>query len=142
MTIYTLSGIWQHVGWSSILYIAVLSSIDPQLHEAATIDGASRLQRIWFINIPALMPMVMLRLIMSVGGILNVGFEKAYLLQTPLNLDKSQIISTYMYEVSLGSIIQDYSYGTAVGLFNNVINVILMISANWLAKKAKQETIW
>lgn len=88
------------------------------------------------------MPMVMLRLIMSVGGILNVGFEKAYLLQTPLNLDKSQIISTYMYEVSLGSIIQDYSYGTAVGLFNNVINVILMISANWLAKKAKQETIW
>jgi putative aldouronate transport system permease protein len=138
--IYVLSGIWQNTGWNAIIYLAALSSVDPQLHEAATIDGANRLERIWHINIPSIMPTVTILLIMSVGSIASVGFEKAYLLQNPLNLETSEIISTFVYK--RGLIDANYSYSTAVGLFNNVINIIMLLLANFVAGKVSETSLF
>lgn len=138
--IYVLSGIWQSTGWNAIIYLAALSGVDTQLHEAATIDGATRLQRIWHINIPSIMPTVMILLIMSVGSIASIGFEKAYLLQNPLNMDTSEIISTFVYK--RGLLDANYSYSTAVGLFNNVINIILLVLANFIADKASGTSLF
>jgi len=139
--VYVLSGMWQGLGWWSINYVAALTSIDPTLYEAADIDGASRLRKIWHINIPGLLPMISITLILNLGNILNVGFEKVLLMQTDLNYASSNIISTYVYEKTLGSIVKRYSYGTAIGLFNNVISLILLLGANFTAKKLGGETI-
>ncbi|MBP3637370.1 MAG: sugar ABC transporter permease [Clostridia bacterium] len=130
---YVGSGIWQSMGWNSIIYIAALSSVDTQLYDAAKIDGANRWQRVVHIEFPVLVPTIMILLIMNMGGILNVGFDKVYLMQNTLNLKASQVISTYVYDVGVKS--SQFSFGTAVGLFTNVVNFIFLLSANWVSKK-------
>lgn len=142
LPVYLISGLWQGVGWWSIIYVGTLASVDPSLHEAATIDGASRMQRIRHINLPALYPIITIMFIMSIGSLLSVGFEKTYLLQTPLNLPSSNIIATYVYEVSLKNTFKDYSFGTAIGLFNTAVNLVLIIISNFIAKKSGGESLW
>ncbi|ATC62478.1 ABC transporter permease [Lactococcus raffinolactis] len=131
--LYIFSGIWQGIGWSSILYTATLANVPPELIEASEIDGANILQRIWHIDLPALKPVMTISFILAAGGIMSIGYEKAYLLQTTMNLPSSEIIATYVYKVGLQS--GDYSYSTAVGLFNSVINLILLVSVNQIIKK-------
>ena len=133
--LYVWSGIWQNTGYSSILYIAALTSIDPALHEAATIDGAGRWQRILHIDLPGILPTINLQLIFALGGIMNVGFEKVLLLQNDLNLGYSEVISTYSYKVGLASAIPQFSYSAAIGLFNTIINFILLVLTNKFSKK-------
>lgn len=132
--IYIISGIWQDAGWGTIIYMATLSTVDMALYEAAKIDGASLFQRIWNIDLPALTPMIIMQLIMSAGGIMNVGFEKVMLLQTDLNKATSDVIAVYVYEQ--GIVNAKYSYSTAVGLFNTAINIVLLIVVNTISKKA------
>ncbi|MGU8019933.1 ABC transporter permease [Streptococcus suis] len=131
--LYILSGIWQGVGWASTLYTATLVNVDPALIEAAKLDGANIFQRIWHIDLPALKPVMVIQFILAAGGIMNVGYEKAFLMQTSLNLTSSEIISTYVYKIGLVS--GDYSYSTAVGLFNALINIILLIAVNKIVKR-------
>lgn len=132
-TIYIASGIWQGMGWSSIIYIAALSGVDLQLHEAAQIDGATRFQRVIHINLPCILPTAVMLFILSCGQIMTVGYEKIYLMQNALNLSVSEVISTYVYKTGLLKV--QYSYTTAIGLFNNVINVILLLIVNQIARK-------
>ena len=132
-TIYIASGIWQDAGWGCIIYLATLSNIDMTLYEAAKVDGASVFQRILNIDIPALLPMAILNLIMSAGSLMNIGFEKAWLLQTDLNKATSDVIAVYVYQQGIEN--AKYSYSTAVGLFNTVINLILLIVVNKIASK-------
>ncbi|HEP1782262.1 TPA: sugar ABC transporter permease [Streptococcus suis] len=131
--LYILSGIWQGMGWASTLYTATLVNVDPALIEAAKLDGANIFQRIWHIDLPALKPVMVIQFILAAGGIMNVGYEKAFLMQTSLNLTSSEIISTYVYKIGLVS--GDYSYSTAVGLFNALINIILLIAVNKTVKR-------
>lgn len=131
--LYIFSGIWQGMGWASTLYTATLVNVDTSLVEAAKLDGANIFQRIWHIDIPTLKPIMVIQFILAAGGIMSVGYEKAYLMQTSLNLTSSEIIATYVYKVGLVS--GDYSYSTAVGLFNTVINVILLVAVNKLVSK-------
>ncbi|HEY8362826.1 MAG TPA: ABC transporter permease subunit [Tissierellaceae bacterium] len=139
-SIYVWSGIWQSMGFNSIIYIAALASIDPSLHEAAIVDGASQLQRIWYIDIPGIMPTATIMLILSMGQIMNVGFEKIYLMQNPLNMSTSDVISTYVYR--LGLVNAQYSFSAAVGLFNSVVNLILLVSVNQFARKFGETSLW
>ncbi|MFZ2538537.1 MAG: ABC transporter permease subunit [Oscillospiraceae bacterium] len=138
--IYVWSGVWQSAGWGSVIYFAALSGISPELHEAATVDGASKLQRIRHIDIPGILPTATVLLILSCGSILSVGFEKAFLLQNPLNLPVSEIISTYVY--SMGLVHNDMSFSSAIGLFNSVINAILLISVNAISRKVSDNSLW
>jgi putative aldouronate transport system permease protein len=138
--ITVISGIWQGMGWSAIIYLAALSGVDPQLHEAATIDGASRLQRIWHINFPAIKPTIVILLIMSIGRIASVGFEKVFLLQTPLNLETSEVISTYVYK--RGLLNASYSFSAAVSFFNNIVNITLLLLANFTARKFSETSLF
>lgn len=138
--LYVWSGIWQNTGWGSVIYIATLASVSPELHEAATVDGASKLQRIWHIDIPALLPTAIILLIMNVGSIMSIGFEKVLLMQNDINLGASEIISTYTYK--LGLLNAQYSYSTAIGLFNNIINFILLISVNKISAKVNGTSLW
>lgn len=133
-TIYVASGIWQDAGWGCIIYLATLANVDPGLYEAAKVDGASVFQRIWHIDLPALLPMAILNLIMAVGGLMNVGFEKVWLLQTDLNKAASDVIAVYVYEQGIQN--AKYSYSTAVGLFNTVVNIALLLIVNKIASKA------
>lgn len=132
-SMYVWSGVWQHAGWNAIIYIAALTSIDPQLHEAAQIDGATRLQRIWHVNIPGILPTVIIMFIMEIGRVMNLGFEKIYLMQNQMNIETSQVISTFVYET--GMLDMDYGFSTAVDIFNNVINIILLLTFNQLARR-------
>jgi len=131
--VYIWSGIWQNTGYSAIIYISALVSVDPNLHEAAIIDGATLWQRVWFIDLATIRPIIIIMLILSMGGILGTNFEKAYLLQNPLNTETSEVISTYVYKVGLASTRPDYSFGTAIGLFQNVVGVILVLTVNKIA---------
>lgn len=131
--IYVWSDVWQHVGWDSIIYLAALTGIDPTYYEAATMDGAGKFKKILHIDIPLLLPTAMIMLILRMGGLLNIGFEKAFLLQNTMNLAGSEIISTYVYKIGMQSM--QYSLSTAIGLFNTLINLILLIGANWFSKK-------
>lgn len=135
-SIYIWSGVWQGAGWASIIYVAALANVDPQLHEAATLDGASLLQRIWHIDLPTLKPVMAVLFILAAGGIMGIGFEKAYLLQTSMNIPSSEIIATYVYKQGL--LAGDYSFATAVGLFNAVVNVILLVFVNQVVKKLNE----
>ena len=137
-TIYIASGIWQDAGWGIIIYMATLANIDTSLYEAAKVDGASLFQRIRHIDIPGLTSIMVLNLIMSAGSLMNVGFEKVWLLQTDLNKATSDVISVYVYQQGIEN--AKYSYSTAVGLFNTVINIILLIIVNKLAGKISDET--
>src|SRR5690606_39044744 len=132
-TIFVLSGEWQNLGWGAIIYLAALAGIDPQLHEAAKVDGASRWQRIWHINLPGILPTIVILLILNMGNFMSVGFEKILLMQNPLNLEASQVIQTYVYDIGLLN--GQFSYSTAVGLFNSVINFIILIVFNRLARR-------
>lgn len=138
--VYVWSGVWQSMGWSSIIYLAALSGVSPELHEAAIIDGANKLQRIWHIDIPTIMPTMVILLVMNFGSVMNVGYEKAFLLQNSLNINTSEIISTYTYKIGLQQ--AQYSYSTAIGLFNNVINLVLLVSVNKLAKVLSGSSLW
>lgn len=132
--LYVWSGIWQGIGWGTIIYIAALAGVDPTLHEAAEIDGATRWKRIRHIDLPALLPTASITLILNFGSIMNVGFEKSFLMQNNLNLRTSEVISTYIYKVGLASGSNDYSYSSAIGLFNSVINCILLVTVNSISK--------
>lgn len=131
--IYVVSDIWQSMGWNSIVFLAALSGIDTSLTEAAMVDGASRMQRIWHINLPCILPTVMIMFILNSGKVMSVGYEKAYLMQNALNLSHSEIISTYVYKVGL--INTQYSFSAAVGLFNSICNVAMMVLVNFISKR-------
>lgn len=138
--LYVWSAIWQTTGWSSIIYIAALSGVSPELHEAAIADGASKLQRIIYIDIPMLIPTAVILLILNCGNIMNLGFEKVYLMQTAPNLSTSEVISTYVYKIGLQG--QQYSYASAIGLFNNIINFTILILVNQIAGKTTENSLW
>jgi putative aldouronate transport system permease protein len=135
-SIFVWSGVWQFSGYGAVIYLAALAGIDPQLHEAARIDGASRLQKIRHIDLPGIMPVILVILILNVGSLLAVGFEKVFLLQNPLNLSTSEVISTYVYKTGLLN--ANYSFATAVGLFNSVVNMILLVIVNTAAKRTSE----
>ena len=138
--VYVLSGIWQGMGWSSIIYFATLSGVDKALIEAADIDGATRLQKIRYINIPVLLPTILILLILQCGNLLSVGYEKVYLLQNATNLSASEVISTYVYKTGLTQ--SDFSFATAVGLFNSVINTVILVCANTISKVTARTSLF
>lgn len=138
--IYVWSGVLQNIGWGSIMYISVLTSVDPTLHEAATVDGATRFQRLLHIDLPAIVPTMVIMLIMRAGEIMDLGFEKAFLLQKNINLDYSEIIATYVYKIGIQG--GQFSYSSAIGLFNNVINMVLLVVVNKIAKKVSDVSLW
>ncbi|SFP93942.1 carbohydrate ABC transporter membrane protein 1, CUT1 family [Butyrivibrio proteoclasticus] len=133
LPLYVLTGVWQSMGWNSIIFIAALSSVDTQLYDACKVDGANRWQTMLNIDIPALIPTIMILLILNMGGILNVGFDKIFLMQNSTNLGVSQVISTYVYDVGVKS--SQFSFGTAVGLFNTVVNFICLVITNWVSRR-------
>lgn len=139
--IYVWSEVWQHVGWNAIIYLAALASVDQELYEAADIDGASRIRQMIHIDLPSILPTFIILFILNVGSIMSLGYEKILLMQNDLNLSASEIISTYSYKVALQSG-TDYSYGTAIGLFNSVINLILITTVNFLSKKLTENSLW
>lgn len=140
---YVWSDVWQNFGWNSIIYTAALASVDPSYHEAAQIDGASRFKRVLHVDIPTILPTIITMLILRMGTIMTIGFEKVYLMQNALNLSASQIISTYVYQVSMSSSGNgDFAYGTAIGLFNNVIEFILVLIVNKISKKVSETSLW
>lgn len=138
--VYVWSHVWQHMGWDSILYIAALTAIDPQLHEAAIVDGATKFQRIRYIDLPGIVPTIVIMLILNAGSIMNVGFEKAYLMQNNFNLGTSEILATYIYKVGL--INNQYSLSTAVGLVNSVVNFMMLIVVNSISKRLTESSLW
>jgi putative aldouronate transport system permease protein len=138
--LYVWSDVWQHAGWDSIIYIAALSGIDPSLYEAATVDGATKMQKIKYIDIPMLIPTAVIMLILRMGGLLSLGFEKVYLMQNDLNLVSSEVISTYVYKI--GVINTQYSYSAAINLFSTIVNFILLISVNKISKKISKNSLW
>lgn len=139
--LYVWSGIWQSVGWSSIVYVAALSGVDSSLYEAAAIDGAGRFKQVLHIDLPAILPTAILLLIMNAGSIMNVGFEKVFLFQNDLNLRTSEIISTYVYKIGLTGQ-NDLGYATAIGLFNSVVNFILIVIVNTISSRVSQQSLW
>ena len=140
--LYVWSGVWQGVGFGAIIYLAALSNVDPQLHEAATIDGAHVLQRIWHIDLPTIVPMVTIMLILNMGSILGVGYEKVLAMQNQNNLSMSEVISTYSYKVSLAASMPDFSYGTTIGLFQSVVGLFLIMATNKAANKLTGNGFW
>ena len=139
-SLYVWSGLWQGAGYSSIMYIAALAGVDPQLQEAAIIDGASKMQRIWHVDLPEIRPTIVTCLIFSCAGAIAIGFDKVYLMQNPVNMQSSEIISTFVYK--RGLINFQYSYATAVGLFNSVCNLVLIVLANMFSKKVNETSLW
>lgn len=140
--LYVWSGVWQNMGWSSIIYLAALSAVDTELHEAAQIDGASRFKRVIHVDLPAIMPTAIILLIMNTGNIMSIGFEKAYLMQNNLNKSTSEIISTYVYYIGMTSGTGDFSYATAINLFNSVINLALLVIVNTISRKVTETSLW
>ncbi len=138
--VYTISGIWQNCGWDAIIYLAALSSIDPTLYEAAVIDGANRWHRIWYIDLPSILPTMTILLILSSGGFLSVGFDKVFLMQTDATLSVSEIISTYTYK--MGLVNSQYSFSTAVSLLNTLVNFIILATVNFVAGKVSETSLW
>lgn len=141
-TVYVFSGVWQNAGWGTIIYLAALAGIDPTLHEAAIVDGASKLQRTFHIDVPGIIPTAVILMILNMGRLMNVGFEKVFLMQNPLNLQASEIIQTYVYKIGIAASLPQYSYGGAIGLFNSVINFILIVSVNAIARRMGETSLW
>lgn len=139
-TIYVLSGLWQNLGWNTILYISALAAISMEEIEAARIDGASRFQVIWYINLPGIIPTIIITFLMRVGGLLSLGYSKILLLQNDMNLEKSTVISTYVYNIGILS--GKYSYSAAIGLFNNIVNIIVLLIVNQITKKASDTSLF
>ena len=140
--VYVWSGVWQHVGFACIIYLAALTSIDPTLHEAAIVDGASLLQRIRDIDLPGIIPAAIILLILDLGSILSTGFEKVLLMQNPINLQVSEVVDTYVYRVGLASPLPQFSYAAAIGLFQSVIALILIVLVNQLARRIDDASLW
>lgn len=138
--IYVISGIWQGLGWNAIIYVAALASVDPALHESAMIDGASRLQRILHINLPCILPTVIIMLILQTGSLLNVGFEKVFLLSNDAVLETSEVISTYTYRIGIAG--AQFSQSAAIGLFNSVVQFIMLVIVNTLARRLSETSLW
>jgi putative aldouronate transport system permease protein len=141
-SVYVWSGIWQTYGYSSIIYMAALSGIDPELHEAAIVDGAVITQRIVHIDLPGIMPTAIILLILSTGLVMEIGFEKAYLMQNPLNLRVSEVIDTYVYKIGLTGAIPQFSYASAIGLFKSVVGLLLLVAVNKIAKHTSESSLW
>ncbi|WP_206673675.1 ABC transporter permease [Pseudactinotalea terrae] len=139
---YVWSGAWQTLGYSAIIYLAALAGIDPELHEAAKVDGASIVRRIWHIDVPGIMPVMITLLILNMGSMLSVGFEKVLLMQNALNLSVSEVIDTYSYRVAFASSIPQYSYASAIGLFKSVIALGMLLLANWLARRVSNQSLF
>ena len=139
-TMFVGSVIWQNTGWNSIIYIAALAGVDPQMHESAKIDGANRLQRLWYINLPSIAPTIIILLILNVGQLMSIGFERAFLFQHDLNLSTSDVIATYVYRVGIQG--AQISFSSAVGLFNSVINCIILVTVNSIARKTSDTSLW
>ena len=140
--VYVWTGIWQNMGWGSIIYLATLAAVDDSLHDTALVDGANIWQRIWHIDIPTILPIIVIILILNSGQMLNIGFEKIYLMQNNLNIRASEVISTYVYKIGLASAYPNYSYAAAIGLFQNIISFILLIIVNQIAKKLNHTSLW
>lgn len=140
LPIYIITAIWQTTGWSAIIYLAALTSVPPELHEAAIVDGASKMKRILHIDIPYIMPTMVIQLILLVGNVMNVGFEKIFLMQNPLNLEVTEVVSTYVYK--MGILNFQYSFSTAVNLFNSLINLFLLIVVNKICKKLSDTSLF
>ncbi|MDO3409093.1 ABC transporter permease subunit [Saccharibacillus sp. CPCC 101409] len=138
--VYVLSEIWQHCGWNSIIYLAALSTVDPQLYDAAKIDGASRWQTVRHIEIPALIPTIIILFVLSMGSVLSTGFEKVFLMQNALNLPVSEVISTYVYKIGIVS--NQFSYSAAIGLFNTLINFFFLYTMNLIARRTSETSLW
>ncbi|WP_261306207.1 ABC transporter permease [Paenibacillus andongensis] len=139
-TVYVLSDVWQFTGYASVIYIAALAGVDPHLYEAAKVDGASRFQRMIHIDLPSLMPTAVILLILNAGQIMNVGFEKVYLMQNAINVGASEVISTYVYK--MGLVGANFSFSAAVGLFNSIVNLLLLIIVNYVARKNSETSLW
>ena len=137
---YVFSNVWQNMGFNSVIYIAALTSIDPQLYEAASIDGASRLKKIWHISLPGILPTIIILFIMRIGSLMNVGFEKVLLMQNPVNTVTSDVISTFIYRNGIQK--GQFSYSAAVGIFNSLINLILLVGANTLSRRVTDSSLW
>ncbi len=140
--LYVWSGVWQNAGWNSIIYISALSGIDPQIHEAAIVDGATKLRRVFSIDLPSIMPTFIILMIMNVGRIMNVGFTKVFAMQNTLNKTYSEVIETYVYNVTFTSGMPNYSYTTAIGLFNSVVGLILIVLVNALSRRLTDSSLW
>ncbi len=138
--IYVVSGIWQSCGWGAVIYLAALGGVNPELYEAAMVDGANKLQRVVHIDVPGIMPTIIIMLILSLGNVMNVGYEKVYLMQNSMNTPVSEIISTYVYKIGLLN--ARYSFSAAVGLFNSVINCVLVVAANTISKRVSDTSLW
>ncbi|MBU5465484.1 ABC transporter permease subunit [Virgibacillus sp. MSJ-26] len=138
--VFTWSGVWQTLGWGSIIYLAALSGVNPELHEAAKVDGASRIQRILHINIPSILPTIVVLFILNIGSFMTVGFEKVLLMQNDLNVSTSDVIQTFVYQTGL--LEGQYSFAAAIGLFDSVINITLLVMFNYLARKATDSSLW
>ena len=141
-TIFVLSNVWQHTGWASIIYLAGLSAIEPELHEAAIVDGATKLQRVVHIDIPGILSLAVVLLILQVGQIMNIQFEKILLLQNPVNLTQSEVIQTYVYKIGLASQLPDFSYASAIGLFSSVVGLLLLLLVNYVANRVNDSGLW
>ena len=138
--LYVWSGVWQTAGYSAIIYIAALAGVNPELKEAAVMDGASRLQRIIHVDLPSIMPTIVIMLIMSCGNIINIGFDKVYLLQNPMNASVSEVISTFVYKVGITQ--ADYGFSTAAGLFQSLVSFVLLVAVNQISKKVTDNSLW
>ena len=138
--IYVISGVWQNMGWNAIIYVAALAAVDPALHESAMIDGASRLQRVININIPCILPTIIVMLILQTGSLLNVGFEKVFLLSNDAVLERSEVISTYTYRIGITG--AQFSQSTAIGLFNSVVQFIMLVLVNTLSRRLSETSLW
>ncbi|MDR1060214.1 MAG: ABC transporter permease subunit [Clostridiales bacterium] len=138
--IYVISDLWQRTGYGAVIYLAALASVSPDLYEAARIDGATIFQKIRYIDLPSLMPMATMLLIMNCGSVINVGYEKVYLLQNQLNIERADVINTYVYRMGITS--AQYSYSAAIGLFNSVVSILLVVAANQIAKKASETSLF
>ena len=140
--VYVWSGAWQNLGFATIIYLAALSSIDPELHEAAIVDGATRIKRMWHIDLPGIMPVAVILLVLNIGNIFSIGFEKVLLMQNNLNLSTSEVIDTYVYKIGLASQVPQYSYAAAIGLFRSVVGLVLLIAANQIARRFAKSSLW
>lgn len=138
--LYVWSGVWQSIGWNSIIYLSALSGVDPSLHEAAIVDGATKFQRVLRIDLPSILPTIVILLILNSGSIMNIGFEKAFLMQNAFNLSSSEVINTYVYKIGIKE--AQYSLSAAIGLFNSMVNFIMIIAVNQISKRLGQDSLW
>ncbi len=140
--LYVWSGLWQSIGWNSIIYVSALAGVDPELHEAAIIDRANKWQRIWHIDIPSILPTIAILIIMNMGQILTVGFDKTYLMQSSVNLDVSEVLSTYEYKNGIGSRLPQFSYPSAIGLLSSTVTFIMVMASNKISNKLSGYGLW